>query len=134
MRALILAVSLAAMHVPIVLAQSGDAEDFPSGVLLLIQSELDYLEVADREISLSLDKAEPDRALRQIAAAAGLSIELDGTLPKKPALTRSFEKATVKEVLTWYAREIPVVYKAKNPDTLVIIARDDARRDRSGAG
>ena len=134
MRALVIAVGLVATSVPIVSAQSGDANDFPSDVLLLTQSEVDYLEDAGREISLALVKAKPDQALKQIARIAGLALEIEGTLPRRPALTKSFENATVKEVLTWYAGEVPVVYRAKDRSTLVVVARGDADEGRSGAG
>ncbi|MBD3868949.1 MAG: hypothetical protein IFK94_12545 [Acidobacteria bacterium] len=133
MRVLVVAISLAVMSIPIVIAQPTDANDIPPDVLLLIQSELDYLEGSDREISLTLDQADPHQAIKQIAATAGLSIEVDGILPMKPTLTKSFENATVKDVLTWYASEVKVIYKAKSPDRLVVIAHGDIRRDKKEA-
>jgi cytochrome c-type biogenesis protein CcmE len=133
MRVIVVAISFAVISIPIVIAQPADANDIPSDALLLIHSELDYLEVADREISLTLDRANPHHAIKQIATTAGLSIEVDGILPMEPTLTKSFENSTVKDVLTWYASEVKVMYKAISPDRLVIIAHGDMRRDKIGA-
>jgi len=134
MRGMIVAVILTAIPGSTVVAQSDNTSDFPSRLMLLIQSELDYLEVATLKISVDFDKVEPKKALAQIGARAGLSIEVHGTLPKEPRLTRSFEDATVKEVLTWYAGAIPVAYKAEGPNKLTVFFRaENLHRDKGGA-
>ena len=132
MRVMIVAVILTAIPGSTVVAQSDNTSDFRS--MLLVQSELDYLEVATLKISVDFDKVAPKKALAQIGARAGLSIEVHGTLPKEPRLTRSFEDATVKEVLTWYAGAIPVVYKAEGPNKLTVLFRaENLHRDKGGA-
>ncbi len=134
MRVMIVAVILTAIPGSTVVAQSDNTSDFPSRLMLLIQSELDYLEVATLKISVDFDKVAPKKALTQIGARAGLSIVVHGTLPKEPRLTRSFEDATVKEVLTWYAGAIPVAYKAEGPNKLTVFFRaENLHRDKGGA-
>jgi hypothetical protein len=116
------------------MAQSMEERDFPADVLILIQSELDYLDCADREIRIELDEATPAEALRRIGSAAGLTIEVDGTLPEVPKLSKSFENASVKEVLTWYASRVPVLYKTKSVRKLVVLVRDRAPSEGEEGG
>ena len=129
MRVMILAASLTLIPVSTALPQSGAPVDFPADVLVLVQSELDHLEGAGQQISIDFDKVLPEKALAQIGKKAGLSIEVRGTLPKEPRITKSFTAATVKEILTWYAVTVPVVYKAESADKLAVLVPVRGMRD-----
>jgi hypothetical protein len=116
--------SLVAISGTLLLAQSDPVEEMPVDVMLLVQSELDYLKAAQREIDVELDGATPTEALSRIGEKAGLTIKVHGKPPRELKLTRSFEGATLKEVLTWYAREVPVAYRAEGPEKLTVVFRE----------
>jgi hypothetical protein len=116
MKAILLAASLVIVLATNVAAQTDAQYDPP-----LIQSELDYLAVASRRVSLDFKELQPKEVLGQIGKKAKLDIEVHGLLPKEPRLTKSFANATVKEILSWYAREVPVIYKAEGSEKLVVL-------------
>ena len=64
---------------------------------------------------------QPKEILEQVRDKVKLAIEVRGLLPKEPRLTKSFVNATVKEILSWYAREVPVIYKAEGSKKLVVL-------------
>ena len=43
--------------------------------------------------------------------------------------TKSFKAATVKEILTWYAATVPVVYQAEGSDKLAVLVTAKGMRD-----
>jgi hypothetical protein len=87
----------------------------------LIQSELDHLEAASRRITIELKDLSPSEALKRIGKAASLSIEVRGLLPQATKLEKSFEEATVKEILAWFAGEVPVLYRAEESGKLLVL-------------
>ena len=121
MRVVVLAAVATMISMPTAMAQLDPPPEFPADVLVLIQSELDYLEVAGHRISIDLKEVLPEQALEQIGKKARISIDVRGTFSKKPRLTVSFADATVKEILEWFAEEAPVYYKAEWPNKLVVI-------------
>jgi len=120
MKAVVLAASLVIVLATNVVAQTDAPYDPP-----LIQSELDYLAVAGRRVSLDFKELQPKEVLEQIGEKVKLDIQVRGLLPKEPRLTKSFANATVKEILSWYAREVPVIYKAKNSEKLVVLVNTE---------
>jgi hypothetical protein len=105
----------------------------PRGGLLLVQSELDLLAHASRVVTLEFDAARPSAVLQAIEEKSGLTIEVQGTLPERAGLSRSFREATVKEVLTWFSHELQVSFKAEPPDKLsVIVHASEAPPARQG--
>ena len=103
-------------------ARSDDRPEPPGSALLLVQSELDSLEVAGARIDIDFEDAPPDAVLRQLERHTALIIEIQGVLPDQGPLARSFRGATVKEILEWLAAEVPVLYRAENPDRLQVSA------------
>jgi hypothetical protein len=116
----ILAISLSLILSSGGMAQSPRDVDTLDDVLLLIQSELDYLEAGDRRISVEIREASPDDALKEIGRKAQLTIRVKGSLPKTPRLTATFRDATVKEVLKWFAKKVGVVYRVDPGDELLV--------------
>ena len=90
--------------------QSDGTSALPPDAMLLVQSELDYLRASKRRITVSFQQATPEAALLQVERAARVSIAWSGTPPKGLKVTRSFDHATLKEVLTWYARRVTLTY------------------------
>ena len=129
MKAILLTAGLAIFLATNVVAQTDAQYDPP-----LIQSELDYLAVANRRVSLDFKGLQPKEILEQIGDKVTLDIEVRGLLPKEPRLTKSFANATVKEILSWYAREVPVIYKAKGSEKLVVLVNtQDVSGDKQEA-
>jgi hypothetical protein len=98
--------------------------EVPQDVLVLVQSELDYLAAAERAITLEVERAVPAAVLEQIAARSGLVIDVRGTLPPKALLTSSFRDTKTKTVLAWFAEQVPVAFKAEPPNRLLVIVKD----------
>ena len=98
--------------------------ELPPTHMLLVQSELDYLAGVDRPLTVEWNDALPQVVLTRIGKLAGVTVEVEGKLPSEPRLTGSFESRSVKEVLTWFAGKVPVVYKVKRSDTLIVVVRD----------
>lgn len=94
-------------------------QETPDG-LLLIQSELSYLENADRPIELEIKNATPVHALQQIGRATGITIEVQGELPSKPMLTATFRDVPAQEVLEWFSDEVQVIYRAESSRELMV--------------
>ena len=105
------------------LAQAPQQPELPGDVQLLIQSELSHLESADRRIDLRVKKASPESTLRAISKVAGFAIEIEGKLPRTPKLTVSFEDTATRDVLTWFAKQVDVVYRADRGGKLVVFAK-----------
>ena len=127
MRTLIVAVVFALLPVSISFAQAGDQLEPPGDALLLVQSELEYLEVANHRISIDFKGASPEKAPEQIGKKSPLVIEIQCTLPEEPKLTRSFRDATVKAILQWLAKEVSVSYHAERPNKLIVLCLPEAR-------
>lgn len=89
--------------------------------MLLIQSELDYVDVAGQRISIDFREASPALVLSTLEKKTGLSIEIHGRLREEPRLTATFRFATVKRVLEWFARETGVCYRAEGPHKLLVL-------------
>lgn len=132
MRLLIVTIGLSFASIMTALAQSGNTNDIPANAMVLVQSELDHLASANRKISVEFDKVVPEAALTRIGKSADLSIEIHGSLPKTPLLSKSFENVTVKEVLVWFAETVPVLYRAEGSDKLAVMPASGARHERSG--
>jgi hypothetical protein len=127
MRTLIVAVVFALLSVSTSFAQASDQLEPPGDALLLVQSELEYLEVANQRISIDFKEASPEKALEQIGKKLPLVIEIQRTLPEEPKLTRSFRDAKVKEILQWFASEVSVSYHAERPNKLLVLCLPEAR-------
>jgi|RhiMethySRZTD1v2_1073278.scaffolds.fasta_scaffold18928_15 hypothetical protein len=91
------------------------------GAMLLVQSELDYLPASKRPVTLQVDKAQPAVFLDILRKHAGLTIEVQGTLPVLPVVSGSFRDEETKELLNWFARQLRVSFKAEPPNKLLII-------------
>jgi hypothetical protein len=104
-------------------AQAPQSPELPGDVQLLIQSELSHLESADRRIDLRVKEASPESTLRAIAKVAGFVIEVEGKLPRTPKLTASFKDTATRDVLTWFAKQVDVAYRADRGGKLVVFAR-----------
>ncbi len=110
------------LAVALLLILSLDAAAYPpDDGLLLVQSELDYLKVGDRRISIDIKESSPRDALQQIRKKAQLAVEVKGDLPKTPTLTVTFRDATVKEVLKWFAEKVGVVYSVDRGEKLLVL-------------
>lgn len=121
MRVVVLAAVATMLTMPATMAQLDPPPDFPIDVLVLIQTELDYLEVASQQISIDFKETLPERALEDIGKKARISIDVRGRLAKTPQLTASFTATPVKEILKWFAEETLVHYKVQWPDKLLVI-------------
>jgi hypothetical protein len=129
MKAILLAAGLIVVFATNSVAQTDAQYDPP-----LIQSELDYLAVSSRRVSLDFKELEPKKTLEQIGDKVKLDIEVRGFLPNEPRLTKVFVNATVKEILSWYAREVPVIYKAEGSEKLVVLVNTEGgSRDKKEA-
>ncbi len=110
------------LAVAVLLILSLDAAAYPQDDgLLLVQSELDYLKVGDRRISIDIKESSPRDALKQIRKKAQFVVEVKGDLPKTPTLTVTFRDATVKEVLKWFAEKVGVVYSVDRGGKLLVL-------------
>lgn len=98
-------------------------EDPPARRNLLIQSELTLLSEAGERITLRVTDASPEHTLKQVRKAVKFEIDVEGELPRTPKLTASFEDTPAKEVLTWFAKEVDVVYRAEEGRRLVVYPR-----------
>jgi hypothetical protein len=96
------------------------AEGPPGDALILVQSELAYLEASDRRITVEVKGAAPANVLATIAKRGGFTLETQGKLPERPRLTASFRDATVRSVLEWFAEKVGVTYRTDRPDKLMV--------------
>lgn len=110
------------------LAQVGDVPQPPDGGLVLVQSEIDYLEAATRRIDVEFENLRPRAAAERIGKVAGLAVDFRGPLPAEPRLSASFEDATVKSVLEWFASKVPVTFKAEKKDRLLVVYHQSEAR------
>ena len=99
--------------------------------LLLVQSELDLLPAAKRLVTLRIEKAQPAAVVEMLRKESGLTIEIEGALPARPVLSASFRDTEVKDVLRWFAKQLPVDFRAEPPNRLWIIVA--ARNERPHA-
>jgi hypothetical protein len=98
-----------------------DLPEPPGDVMLLVQPEIDFLPGAGTPITLELEKDKPLRALREIGRMSGLSIEVRGSLPATPRLTASFRDTPARDVLAWFAQQLPVRFRAEPPHKLWVL-------------
>ncbi len=114
--------ALAAVGYCSVVVTAQAPESYPPGdEMLLVQSELDYLENADRRIDVKIEQATPAAALQVIRERSGLTIDVKGTLPAGPELTVSMRGVSVREVLKWYGKKVGAVYRVERGDRVVVI-------------
>jgi hypothetical protein len=125
MRTKVLAIVVSLSLVSAAAAQSDDPLERPPGLLLLVQSELDALSAASKRISVEFEEASPAQVLKEVGKKARILLEVRGDLPEEPKLSAIFSDETVKEILTWYARETSVVYRAESPDKLIVVVRPE---------
>jgi hypothetical protein len=102
-------------------AQLGGNPEPPGDHLILVQAELDHLAAAKQPITLDVEHAAPAAVLGEIARKSGITIEVRGSLPGRPALTASYRDASAKTVLTWFAGQVPVSFRAEPPNKLWVI-------------
>ena len=103
------------------ISQSTDPPEPPGSIMLLVQSELEYLEAGGHRISIDFRETPPSGVLSQLGKKVRLSIEIHCRLPDERGLTATFRHATVREILEWVAREMDVYYKLERPDKLVVL-------------
>ena len=126
MRFPILLTAIALLPLSAATAQPTEPPEPPRGVMLLVQSELDYLEVADRRVSFDFRGESPATVLGRLRKEVPLAIAIAGPLPAEHGLTATFRRATVKEVLEWFARQLDVCYRAEGPDRLLVLVPERA--------
>jgi hypothetical protein len=114
--------------IPVLAAPVVPGPEIPDDALALVQSEVDYLPVAQRKISVEVREAVPATFLDAVRDATDLTIEVQGTLPTRPLLTASFKRTKTKKILAWFATQVPVTYKAQPPDKLIVIVDDETAR------
>lgn len=126
MRFLIFPTAIALLPLSAATAQPTGPPDPPREVMLLIQSELDYLEVAARRVSIDFVEEPPARVLDRLGKTVPLNIAVVGRLPAERRLTATFRHATVRQVLEWFARQLDVYYSAEGPDELRVLVLERA--------
>ena len=94
----------------------------------LVQAELDYLPAAERTISLNVSDAKPAAILQEVEEKSGLAIEVQGSLPSRPALSARYRDTETRVILEWLAREMDLSFRAEPPNTLWIIVEERAKR------
>lgn len=122
---------LAAVGVTALQPISAQLRNYPSpppGRYALVQAELDYLPAAERTISLDVSNARPAAVLQKVEEKSGLAIEVQGSLPSRPALSASYRDTETRVILEWLAREMDLSFRAEPPNTLWIIVEERAKR------
>jgi hypothetical protein len=126
MRLPILLAALVLLPLSAATAQPPGPPEPPGEVMLLVQSELDYLEAADRRVSIDFVEEPPARVLDRLGKTVPLDIAIVGRFPAERRLTATFRHATVRQVLGWFARQLDVYYSAEGPDELRVLVLERA--------
>jgi hypothetical protein len=93
-----------------------------------VQSELDLLPATQRRVTILLKGVQPAEFLEKLRKDTGLKIEVTGKLPAGPALSATFRDAEARKVLTWFAQQLPVSFRAEPPDKLWVVVDEPGSR------
>jgi hypothetical protein len=95
--------------------------------LALVQSELDFLEARDLQVTLNFKEVRPSKIFAAVKDAAGIEIQYRGRFSDTTRVTIALDKVTLKTALKELARQLDIYYQVPEPGKLVIVVGEKNR-------